>query len=126
MSETPPTTAYLQHMEAGTLPFQTCTACDTTFFYPRLMCPGCGSGDVEYRASAGRGAVYARTVIHQRDGEPYNVVLVDLDEGFRIMTSVEDVANDDLTIGMRVALKAIHPGEDGALPRPVFAAEEGA
>ena len=127
MSDTliPPATAYKEHMAAGKLPFQTCTARDTTFFYPRIMCPACGSENVEYRDSAGHGTIYARTVIHQRDGDPYNVVLVDLDEGFRIMSSVDDVANDGVQVGMRVTLKTIHPGADGAFPRPVFAAEEG-
>ena len=81
---------------------------------------------MEFRDSAGLGTVYARTVIHQRDADPYNVVLVDLDEGFRIMSSVDDLANEDVKIGMRVALKTIHPGADGAFPRPVFVAEEGA
>jgi hypothetical protein len=126
MSNTPPTTTYLEHMEAGKLPFQTCRSCDTTFFYPRILCPACGAEDVEFRDSAGRGTVYARTVIHLRDGDPFNVVLVDLDEGFRVMSSVEDVANDDVRIGMRVALKTIHPGDEGGFPRPVFAAEEDA
>ena len=116
----PPVRAYLESLEAGKLPYQECAACGTVFFYPRLLCPACGGPDVAWRDSAGRGTVYSRTVVHNRDEAPFNVVLVDLDEGFRVMSSVEDVANDDVTIGMKVVLKTIHPPADDGFPRPVF------
>ena len=122
---TPPIPIYLERLEVGKLPYQACIGCGNAFFYPRLLCPACGGTDVEFRDSAGAGTVYTRTVIHVRDGDPYNVVLVDLDEGFRIMSCVEDVANDDLKIGMKVALKTIYPAQDGAMPKPVFKPAEG-
>ena len=40
---------------------------------------------------SGRGVVYATTAVYRRDGEPYNVALVDLEEGFRMMSRVEGV-----------------------------------
>ena len=51
--------------------------------------------------------VYATTVIRPRDGEPYNVALVDTDEGRR-MTNVQGIPPQDVRIGMRVRVK-----EDG-------------
>ena len=71
----------------------------------------------EWRTSAGLGTVYATTVAHPRGEEPYNVVLVDVDEGFRVMSRVEGLAAGDVRIGMRVRVRF-----DGAEdpPLPVF------
>jgi uncharacterized protein len=60
--------------------------------------------------SAGRGAVYSTTVVHRPDEEPYNVCLVDLDEGVRVMGRVDGVAPGDVTIGLRVQADI---GDDG-------------
>jgi uncharacterized protein len=57
-----------------------------------------------------RGVVYATTVVHRRGEEPYNVCLVDLDDGVRVMGRVEGLAPQDVTIGLRVQARA---GEDG-------------
>jgi uncharacterized OB-fold protein len=53
-------------------------------------------------ASAGRGAVYSTTVVHRPGEEPYNVCLVDLDEGVRVMGRVTGLAPGEVTIGLRV------------------------
>jgi hypothetical protein len=52
--------------------------------------------------SAGAGVVYATTVVHRPDEEPYNVCLVDLDEGVRAMGRVEGLEPTEVTIGLRV------------------------
>jgi len=49
-----------------------------------------------------RGVIYATTVVHRPDEDPYNVCLVDLDEGARVMGRVEGMAPQDVTIGLRV------------------------
>ena len=48
------------------------------------------------------GVVYATTVVHRRGEEPYNVCLVDLDEGTRVMGRVAGLAPADVAIGLRV------------------------
>jgi len=48
------------------------------------------------------GTVYATTVVRRRGEDPLNVVLVDLDEGGRVMSRVEGLAPQDVTIGLRV------------------------
>lgn len=67
--------------------------------------------------SSGLGTVYATTVLHKRGSAPYNVALIDLDEGFRMMSRVESVAADDVAIGSRVAVTVVT--EDDA-PLAVF------
>jgi len=57
-----------------------------------------------------RGVIYATTVIHRPDEEPYNVCLVDLDEGERVMGRVDGLAPQDVRIGLRVQSLA---GDDG-------------
>jgi uncharacterized OB-fold protein len=49
-----------------------------------------------------RGVVYATTVVHRPDEEPYNVCLVDLDDGVRVMGRVEGPAPTEVAIGLRV------------------------
>jgi uncharacterized OB-fold protein len=57
-----------------------------------------------------RGVIYATTVVHRPDEDPYNVCLVDLDEGARVMGRVEGMAPQDVTIGLRVQSRE---GDDG-------------
>jgi uncharacterized OB-fold protein len=61
-------------------------------------------------ASVRNGVVYATTVVHRPDEEPYNVCLVDLDEGARVMGRVEGLTPAEVTIGLRVQART---GEDG-------------
>jgi uncharacterized protein len=56
------------------------------------------------------GVIYATTVVHRPDEDPYNVCLVDLDEGGRVMGRVEGIAPQDVTIGLRVQART---GDDG-------------
>lgn len=122
----PPMRAYIEHLKRGELPYQACASCGERFFYPRLLCPACGGTEVDFRASSGLGTIYSRTVVHARDAAPFNVVLVDLEEGFRVMSRVEAVSNKDVRIGMKVRLKYIDAPEGDGLPSPVFAPAEDA
>ena len=70
------------------LHYQRCGGCAAAIHPPRPMCPVCGSRDLRWEESAGRGAVYSSSDLHTRE-ETYNVALVDLDEGYRVMSTVE-------------------------------------
>jgi uncharacterized OB-fold protein len=115
-----PLATYQQHLENGELAYQWSVPAGRAVFYPRVICPYSGSDRLEWRISAGLGTVYATTVTHPRQGAPYNVALIDLDEGFRLMSRVEDIAADAVTIGMRVRFR-VHRAEGGEPPYPVFA-----
>jgi uncharacterized OB-fold protein len=71
---------------------------------------------LDWAESAGLGTVYATTTAHPRDGEPYDVSLIDLDEGLRLMSRVEGLAPEDVSIGLRVRVD-FAPGDP---PVPVF------
>jgi hypothetical protein len=55
-------------------------------------------------------------VIHVKGLEPYNVALIDLDEGFRMMSRVEGMAPHEVCIGMRVQMKMTKGPDGKALP----------
>jgi uncharacterized OB-fold protein len=124
--DTSPLTIYQQYLDRGELAYQWSPTAGRAVFYPRVICPFTGSDRLEWRVSAGLGTVYATTVTHPRDGAPYNVAMIDMDEGFRLMSRVEDVAPEAVKIGMRVKFRLHRPGGDEP-PYPVFTPlEEGA
>lgn len=72
-------------------------------FYPRVVEPLTGATDLEWVEASGRGTVYSTTVVRMRDpGESYNVALIDLAEGPRMMSRVVGIAPEDVRIGMQV------------------------
>jgi uncharacterized OB-fold protein len=115
-----PLTVYQAHLEKGELAYQWSPEAQKAVFYPRVICPFTGSERLEWRVSAGLGTVYATTVVDPREGAPYNVALIDCDEGFRLMSRVEDIPPEAVKIGMRVKFRVHRPGGDDP-PYPVFA-----
>jgi uncharacterized OB-fold protein len=114
-----PLGTYLEHCKTGELAYQVCTDDNTPVFYPRAVAPGSGSSNLEWRVSKGLGTVYTTTVVHIRGEAPYNIAMIDLDEGFRMMSRVEDIDPMQVKIGMRVRMR-MHPGDDQQPPYPVF------
>ncbi|HZU90851.1 MAG TPA: OB-fold domain-containing protein [Stellaceae bacterium] len=114
-----PLAIYEAHLDKGELAYQWSPEANRAVFYPRVLCPYTGSDRLEWRLSQGLGTVYATTVVHPREGAPYNVALIDCDEGFRLMSRVEEVAPEAVGIGMRVKFRVHRPGGD-APPYPVF------
>jgi uncharacterized OB-fold protein len=100
-------------MDAPTpLHFQRCSSCGSAVHPPRPMCPVCGSVALAFEESAGEGTVYSSSTVHAREGA-YDVSLVDLDEGYRVMTTVTGGG----VIGARVHGR-VEDADDG--PRLVF------
>jgi uncharacterized protein len=114
-----PLAVYQAHLEKGELAYQWSLEAQRAVFYPRVICPFTDSDRLEWRVSAGFGTVYATTVVHPREGAPYNVALIDCDEGFRLMSRVEDIPPEAVKIGMRVRFRVHRPGGDEPL-HPVF------
>lgn len=112
-----PLAIYQHWLDQGKLAYQFSPTAGRAVFYPRLVCPYSGSTELEWRISAGLGTVHATTVVHPAQGAPYNVALIDCDEGFRLMSRVEDIAPQDVCIGQRVAFRPHKPdGDDPAYP----------
>ena len=112
----PPAGVHRRYLESGRLGFQRCPGCGAAVYYPRgvPLLRGCRSrlGD-----ELERGVVYATTAVYTREDEPHNVVLVDLEVGFRMMSRVEGAPAEEVKIGARVTLRVDHEGDD---PIPIF------
>jgi hypothetical protein len=120
---TSPLGTYLGHLEKGELAYQFSPEANVAVFYPRIICPYTGSDNLEWRVSKGMGTIYATTVVYPQKGDPYNVALINVDEGFRMMSRVEDIAPLDVSIGMRVKFR-VHPAAEEEPPYPVFTPAE--
>jgi uncharacterized OB-fold protein len=84
--------------------YQACRSCGAHWYFHRTFCPRCGQASPEDRTAGGEGSVHAVTVVARAPSEamrahaPYAIVLVDADEGFRLMAH----GALDLRIGDRV------------------------
>ena len=123
LMEHSPLGIYLEHLKKGELAYQV-TQSGEAVFYPRAVAPLTG-GDLQWRISKGLGSVYSTTVMYYKDEQPLNVALIDMDEGFRLMSRVEDIDPMQVKIGMRVKVR-INPGDDKQPPFPVFVPAGGA
>jgi uncharacterized OB-fold protein len=87
---------------------QRCRACSLWYFPPGDYCRHCLSEDVVWEPVSGRGTVYSHVTMHRAYEPayefeiPYNVSLVDLDEGVRVYTNVVQCAPSDVRVGLRV------------------------
>lgn len=100
-------------LDAGRFLIQRCGACARHVYYPREVCPHCGSSALELVAPAGTGTVHATTTVRRKPdaGGDLNVALIELDEGVRLMSRVEGVAPTAVAIGQRVQARvAQHNG----------------
>ncbi|MCB1492004.1 MAG: OB-fold domain-containing protein [Rhodobiaceae bacterium] len=101
-------------MNDGHFRIQKCGGCGQHVFHPRLVCPHCGERKLDWVEPTGYGRIYSTTTVRRPEdkGGPYNVALIDLDEGVRLMSRVDDVAPGAVRIGMRVRAAVVE--EDGA------------
>jgi uncharacterized OB-fold protein len=118
-----PLETYLEHCRQGKLAYQIDNSTGQAVFHPRLVAPRSGSEDLDWHVSRGLGRVYATTTVHRKDSPPYNVALIDVDEGFRMMSRVDDIDPGTVKIGMRVRMR-MDPGGGEQPPYPVFTPEQ--
>lgn len=108
-----PEKRYFDRLQSGEFEIQRCQACGRHVFYPRVACPLCGSRNLNWVRPSGRGIVYSTTVVRRalEDGGDYNVSLIDLEEGPRMMSRVLGVAADRVRIGTAVTARIEAEGD---------------
>jgi uncharacterized OB-fold protein len=99
-----PEAVFREHLAQGRFMIQRSASTGKYVFYPRVVAPGTGEADLEWVEASGEGTVYATTVTRRRpeQGGDYNVALIDLAEGPRMMSRVVGIDPGDVTIGMKV------------------------
>ena len=89
---------------AEAIVYQSCVVCGSLQYFRRSFCVACGAPDPEEKRASGAGTVYATSLVcraatpETRAHIPYNIVLVDTAEGFRMMAH----GDTDLSIGDQV------------------------
>ena len=113
----PDTKPFWEGAAQGKLLLKKCRACSQVHYYPRPLCPFCGSDATEWQAAAGGGVIYSFSVMRRAE-VPYAIAYVTLDEGITMMTNLVDCDFDRLKIGQRVRL--VFTPTDGGAPVPTF------
>jgi uncharacterized OB-fold protein len=112
MSDVQPEVQFAAFLEEGRFMLQRSRASGRCFFYPRVAEPGTGNTDLEWVEASGEGLVYSTTVIRQKPPTPhYNLALIEIAEGARMMSRVEGVPPEQVRIGMKVRAKVIREGD---------------
>jgi uncharacterized OB-fold protein len=104
----------------GRLVAQRCAGCGRFHHPPRPMCPSCHAMEHEYVELAGTGTVYSYAILHHPRhpsfSYPLVTVLVDLDEGIRMVSNLIDVDPADVRIGLEVEVTFEPRAGDMAVP----------
>lgn len=100
-----PMAVHLQALAEGRFVIQQCKDCGKHVFSPRLLCPHCGADDLKWVEPTGHGVVCSIPEAGQTADDPAQCpqVLIELDEGPRLLGRVMDVEPAKLTIGMKVS-----------------------
>ena len=112
----------------GRLRVQRCAACGGYVFIPQPLCTHCQAGPLEWVDSTGRGTLYSFTTVHRPQRPefqvPYTVAIVELEEGFHMLTNLIDCAPEAMRIGMPLEVTFRKMSEEIHLPmfRPAASA----
>lgn len=105
-----PAEAYVAALADERLTFQRCTTCGHAWLPARADCPNCWSPDHTREQASGQATVVSWVIFHVafdprfKDRMPYNVALVDLDEGPRLITNIIDLPDGEDIVGRRASL----------------------
>ncbi len=129
---TPETLPFWQALREGRLDLPWCEDCGRAHFYPRLLCPHCGSERLQWRSACGRGRIHTFVISHKAPKGwsgpvPYVIAVVELEEGPRLLTNLElsePPTPENVHIGQQVMLspRAVTP----QVSLPWFRLEDGA
>ena len=87
----PVTQPFWDSLKAHAIQLQRCGSCQQFVFYPRAVCPTCLSDELVWTHVSGRGVIHAFTIPYRHAPEPYVIVLVELEEGPRMLSNLVGV-----------------------------------
>ena len=104
----------------GVLRVQQCGDCGAYVFVPKPVCGGCLGDRLEWVESSGRGTLYSYTVVHRPQQPafevPYVVAIVELEEGWHMLSNLVEVAPEDVTVGMALEVVFVPKSDEITLP----------
>lgn len=108
LTRAPEAEPFWQGCKEGRLMLPRCRNCRRFHFYPRSFCPHCDGRELEWCAASGDGSIYSFAVVCQPLEKPfaslvpYVIVIVELDEGVRILSHLTGTDPEGVSCGMRV------------------------
>ena len=105
------------------LRLQRCAGCGAYRHHPRPMCPQCNSFEYEWARVSGHGVLYSFTIAHGptlpvfQERAPYNVAVIELDEGPYLVSNIVNCVDAELRIGMPVEVTFEDIDDDITLPK---------
>lgn len=115
----PLTTPFWEGCAEGRLLFQRCANCAAAVFNPAPICPRCHSRRLEWEESSGVGTIYSWTVAYRplspKFTDVYAPVIIDLAEGYQMVSNVIGCDIDDLAVRLPVRVD-FHAVGDFTLP----------
>jgi len=99
-----PDSTYSSFLKKQVFALPKCLDCGEFHFFPRVVCPHCGGFNLEWKPLSGKGEVYSTTTIRRKAerGGDYNVSLITLEEGPRLMSRIESTEPELIQIGAPV------------------------
>jgi uncharacterized OB-fold protein len=113
---------FWEHCAQEKLCFQRCRACGVWRHLPRYLCAKCHSAEWEWAESCGRAVIFSWTITHRpmhpafTPDIPFAAVIVELDEGIRMVSGVRGIANDELALDLPVEVVFERVSDDMSLP----------
>jgi len=107
-------------LDRGELLFQRCGMCGASTHTPAIVCSHCGSRTLTWEASTGRGTVYSWTIVWRPQtpafSVPYVPIIVDLEEGWQMLSNLIGCAHDAVHVGQAVEVEFHTLADNVTLP----------
>ena len=100
---------------------QKCNDCGKYQFYPRTQCSHCLSENIKWVKASGKGKLYSYTIAYRGSpvfsaNGPYNIAMIEIEEGVRMPSSIVECKNEDLKCDMKVEVVFKDDGPEYAIP----------
>lgn len=100
---------------------QRCTKCGSHIFIPQPLCTECQRRELSWVESSGRGTLYSWTEIHRPQQPaftdiPYTAAIVELEEGWFMLSNLIECSPDDRRIGMPLEVSFQRMSDEITLP----------
>ena len=120
---------FFESASNGNLLLQRCKKCGNIQFYPRPLCTKCGSLELEWIKSSGKGKIYSYTAINRvinnskvfEKNIPYTIAIIELSEGIRVYGLIKDCSPSKIRIGQEATFSPMIVQNLGL---PAFEVEE--
>jgi hypothetical protein len=111
-----------ESIRSSHMALQVCSHCGSFRYPPGPSCPQCLSPEAEWRCLSGKGIIFSWTVFHRQYFDayppPHNSIVVSLEEGIMMVSTLEGAVPDGNWIGHAVTIG--YKQDDTGATLPIF------